>query len=78
MFVKATDAWNCCFDGHGHVLLASCWPLLAGGGTPGRGREVRADALHHLPHFDRAREHPSHDLHLRAEARVEGNSEQLI
>lgn len=47
------------------------WRLLAGGGAPRRGREVRPDALYHLPHFDRAREHPSYDLHLRAEARVE-------
>lgn len=46
--------------------------LLTGGGTPRRRWKVRADALHHLPHLDRAREHPSHHLHLRAEARVEG------
>ena len=38
-----------------------------------RRGEMRADAVHHLPNVDRAREHPPDDLHLRAEASIDSH-----
>lgn len=46
------------------------YPLPSGGGAKGRGRTLRAHALHHLPDIHRSGQRAAHYIYLLAEARV--------